>query len=166
VRVHIDNILLPLRNQLARRLKQNNWHMATAESCTGGWIAKLCTDMPGSSDWFECGIVSYSNASKHRLLGVPAGMIDRHGAVSKEVVLAMLQGLFDRTDADAGVAVSGIAGPGGGTEDKPVGSVWISAGRRNARHSAQHYVFSGDRNQVRIHSVTAAFELIIETLES
>ena len=159
------NDLVQLRDRLAQQLTARGLKLATAESCSGGWIAKLCTDMPGSSDWFECAIVSYSNASKHRLLGVPTATIERHGAVSEQTVHAMLQGLFERTDTDLGVAVSGIAGPGGGTADKPVGTVWICVGRRAAQAAARRYVFSGDRNQVRQDSLVAAFELLLEHIE-
>jgi nicotinamide-nucleotide amidase len=159
-----DNVV-QLRDRLALRLKTQGMRLATAESCSGGWIAKVCTDMPGSSDWFECAIVSYSNTSKHRLLGVPIETIEHYGAVSEQTVRAMLNGLFARTDADLGVAVSGIAGPGGGSADKPVGTVWISAGQRATHACARRFTFSGDRNQVREQSLIAAFELLLEHIE-
>ncbi|MGB5397371.1 MAG: CinA family protein [Gammaproteobacteria bacterium] len=154
-----------LRDRLALSLKARDMRLATAESCSGGWIAKVCTDMPGSSDWFECAIVSYSNASKHRLLGVPIETIEHHGAVSEQTVQAMLNGLFARTAADLGVAVSGIAGPGGGSADKPVGTVWICIGQRATQACARRFTFSGDRNQVREQSLIAAFELLLEHIE-
>ena len=155
-----------LRDRLASQLKARGLRLASAESCTGGAIARLCTDMPGSSDWFDCAIVSYSNASKHRLLGVPVETIEQSGAVSEHTVRAMLGGLFERTDAGLGVAVSGIAGPGGGTADKPVGTVWIAVGLRNTPASAQRFLFSGVRHQVREQSLSAALELLLETISS
>ena len=161
-----DDRLITLRQRLVTRLKAQGIRLATAESCSGGWIAKVCTDLPGSSDWFECAIVSYSNASKHRLLGVPTEIIEGYGAVSEETVLAMLDGVFAHSDAGLGVAVSGIAGPGGGSAAKPVGTVWICAGLRHAQARARRFEFSGDRNQVRLQSLIAAFECLLEHLDA
>lgn len=163
---NIEDPLAGLRDRLAHELSRRGMRMATAESCTGGWIAKLATDMPGSSDWFECGIVCYSNTSKHRLLGVPAETIEHYGAVSEQTVLAMLAGLFRTTDADIGVAVSGIAGPGGGTPDKPVGTVWIAYGGRNRSHQSQLLSLTGDRNQVREQAVASAIGYLLETINN
>jgi nicotinamide-nucleotide amidase len=154
-----------LCEQLATALQAQQLKLASAESCTGGLIAKTCTDLAGSSNWFEAAIVSYSNASKQRLLGVGEDLISAHGAVSEQVVLAMLQGLFVNTDADIGIAVSGIAGPGGGSEDKPVGTVWLSYGRRNAMPETRLLHLSGDRAQVRESTLITALKILIEKVE-
>ncbi|MGL4184219.1 MAG: CinA family protein, partial [Thiotrichaceae bacterium] len=115
----LNSLIQALANQLqARRLS-----LATAESCTGGLIAKLCTDLPGSSAWFDCGFISYSNASKRRLLGVAAETLSQYGAVSEAVVKQMASGALQQSDAQVSVAISGIAGPGGGSAEKPVGMV-------------------------------------------
>jgi nicotinamide-nucleotide amidase len=151
-----------LCQQLATALLAKQLKLASAESCTGGLIAKTCTDLPGSSNWFEAAIVSYSNASKQRLLGVDESLINTHGAVSEEVVLAMLQGLFDNTDADIGVAVSGIAGPGGGSEEKPVGTVWLSYGQRGAMPETRLLYLPGDRAQVRESTLITTLKILIE----
>ena len=115
---------------LGEALRRRGWFMATAESCTGGLIAAACTSVAGSSDWFERGFVSYSNAAKTELLGVDAALIAAHGAVSEAVVRAMAQGALARAGVDLAVAVTGIAGPGGGSVDKPVGTVWLGLARR------------------------------------
>ena len=116
---------------LAAVLKQRGWQLATAESCTGGLIAAACTAVSGSSDWFDRGFVTYSNAAKTELLGVDAAMLHEHGAVSEPVVLAMAQGALARSGCDLAVAVTGIAGPTGATPGKPVGLVWLAVARRN-----------------------------------
>ena len=152
--------------KLGARLLMKRLRLATAESCTGGWVAKVITDIAGSSEWFECAIVSYSNASKHDFLGVPEGLLLDHGAVSENTVLAMLKGLFEQTRADAGISISGIAGPGGGSEDKPVGTVWIAWGLRGRMAYTQKFQFDGDRNQVRLQSVAAALDAMLEMIES
>ncbi len=149
----------------ARLLMKGLW-LATAESCTGGWIAKVLTDIAGSSDWFDCAIVSYSNAAKRHFLQVPDGVLIDHGAVSENTVIAMLQGLFLETSADAGISVSGIAGPGGGTEEKPVGTVWIAAGLRGQMVHTRKYRFQGDRNAVRLQAVAAALNDLLNQVES
>lgn len=134
--------------QLADRLIRCGWLLATAESCTGGMIAAACTDRAGSSQWFERGFVSYSNASKTELLGVPAATIKRHGAVSEPVARAMVLGGLARSAAQVGVAVTGVAGPGGGSPDKPVGTVWFGfAIGRWTDTECMH--FGGDRAAVR-----------------
>lgn len=119
--------LAKLIGTLAFNLTRANYFMATAESCTGGMIAALCTDFPGSSEWFRGGVVAYADALKHNLLDVPSVAIEEHGAVSEAVVRHMALGALTRCAAQASVAVSGVAGPGGGTADKPVGTVWIAA---------------------------------------
>lgn len=130
--------------------------LATAESCTGGWIAKLVTDIAGSSAWFEGGAVTYSNALKQALLGVTASTLERHGAVSRECALEMVAGALARLDAGVAVAVTGVAGPTGGSVDKPVGTVWIAWQRRGGAARAEVYHFDGDRDAVRRQTVAAA----------
>ncbi len=133
---------------LATLLLANHFKLATAESCTGGLIAAACTDLAGSSDWFECGFVSYSNQAKTEMLGVDARLIDTHGAVSEPVARAMAQGALSHSDAQVSVAVTGVAGPGGGSADKPVGTVWFAWGLPSGITSeVQH--FKGDRAAVR-----------------
>lgn len=149
---------------LATRLLARNEAMATAESCTGGLIAKLLTDVPGSSRWFERGIVSYSNAAKQELLGVPAATIAAHGAVSAATVLAMAEGLLARAPVQWTVSVSGIAGPDGGTPDKPVGTVWIGWAGTGIVPAASRFVFAGDRAAVREQTVVAALQGLLDLL--
>ena len=140
---------------LAQSMIRSGLRLSVAESCTGGLAAAVLTDMPGSSDWFECALVTYSNASKQALLGVPADLIERDGAVSESVVRAMAEGALSRSSTDISLAISGIAGPGGGTEDKPVGTVWIAwAGGDVTR--ARLWRFSGDRAAIREQAVAAA----------
>lgn len=114
-----------LVRQLAARLTEKGWMLATAESCTGGMIAAACTDLAGSSQWFERGFVTYSNEAKTEMLGVPAELIAKHGAVSEEVVRAMAEGAIRHSRAQVSIAVTGVAGPGGGSAEKPVGTVWV-----------------------------------------
>lgn len=153
---------------LADALRQRGQMIATAESCTGGLIAGACTDLAGSSDWFERGIVSYSNAAKTELLGVPADLIGAHGAVSEPVALAMAAGVLQRSHAQRAVAVTGVAGPGGGTATKPVGLVWLAWAQRaadgtiTARAQAQH--FPGDRAAVRQATIACALQGLLDDL--
>ena len=154
-----------LAKRLGARLLMKGMKLVTAESCTGGWIAKVLTDIAGSSDWFECAIVSYSNEAKKHFLKVPAGVLLDHGAVSENTVLAMQQGIFMETRADAGISVSGIAGPGGGDEEKPVGTVWIAVSLRDQMVHTQKFFFAGDRNQVRLQAVAAALKALLELVE-
>ena len=153
-----DSELREAARTLGGRLAAAGALMATAESCTGGWIGKICTDLSGSSAWFAGGIIAYSNAVKRDLLGVPAAALDQHGAVSEAVVLAMAQGCRDRLKTNLGVAVSGIAGPDGGTPDKPVGLVWIGvSGAGGTRAYERRY--AGDRETVRRATVFDALVL-------
>ncbi|NNJ98289.1 MAG: CinA family protein [Gammaproteobacteria bacterium] len=162
----IEQAVAETAKKLGARLLMKGLRLATAESCTGGWIAKLLTDIAGSSDWFDCAIVSYSNAAKKHFLKVPDGVLLDHGAVSENTVIAMQQGLFLETSADAGISISGIAGPGGGSEDKPVGMVWIAVGLRNQMVHTRKYQFQGDRNAVRLQAVAAALKDLLDLLES
>ena len=148
---------LALCADLAQALQARGWMLATAESCTGGLIAAQCTELAGSSLWFERGFVSYSNAAKTELIGVPAALIAAHGAVSEPVARAMAQGALQHAQAQVSVAVTGIAGPGGGSADKPVGTVWLAwcvAGLL----SSERCVFGGDRAAVRAATVQHALQ--------
>jgi len=154
-----------LAKKLGTRLLMKGIRLATAESCTGGWIAKVLTDIAGSSDWFDSAIVSYSDEAKKHFLKVPDGVLLDHGAVSENTVLAMQQGIFMETRADAGISVSGIAGPGGGSEEKPVGTVWVAVSLRDQMVHTQKFLFEGDRNQVRLQAVEAALRSLLELVE-
>jgi nicotinamide-nucleotide amidase len=154
-----DDRLLKLAREVGVWLVAKGEKLATAESCTAGWIAKAVTDVPGSSEWFIAGIASYSDGAKTELLGVPAGLIEAEGAVSQAVAEAMATGALERTGADRAVAVSGIAGPAGGTPEKPVGTVWFAWARRNGEElklktRLEH--FQGDREAVRRQTVGRA----------
>jgi nicotinamide-nucleotide amidase len=135
--------------ELAARLQEMRLRLCTAESCTGGLIAARLTDMPGSSAWFECGLVTYSNASKTHLLGVAPDLLVRCGAVSAPVAEAMAKGALAAADADLAVAVTGIAGPSGGSPEKPVGLVWFAWARRGGGCRSAERIFPGSREQVR-----------------
>jgi nicotinamide-nucleotide amidase len=152
-----------LTRQLAARLLAKGQMLATDESCTGGMIAAACTDLAGSSAWFERGFVSYSNEAKTELLGVPAALIAEHGAVSEPVVRAMAQGALQHSRAQVAVAVTGVAGPGGGSDSKPVGSVWFGWATP-AGVVTQLCRFEGDRHQVRQASVRHAMQRLAELL--
>ncbi|NJN46576.1 MAG: nicotinamide-nucleotide amidohydrolase family protein [Candidatus Competibacteraceae bacterium] len=143
-------------------LLARNWMLVTAESCTGGWIAKVITDLPGSSGWFERGFVTYSNAAKKELLGVQETTLAAQGAVSAATVEEMTQGALTHSHAQIAVAVSGIAGPDGGSLDKPVGTVWLSWMRKDGAPRNQCHQFNGDRESVRLQAVVAALEGVLE----
>src|SRR5688572_29694356 len=153
VSVPSDSTLSALAIEVGALLSASQRRLATAESCTGGWIAKLCTDIPGSSEWFDCGFVCYSNAAKTRDLGVPEKLIEVEGAVSDAVVNAMAEGALARTGANVAMAVSGIAGPGGGVPGKPVGTGWFALAYRRIDHveSQGHLIqFDGNHHAIRI----------------
>ena len=147
-------------------LQRKGWMLATAESCTGGLIAGACTDLAGSSAWFERGIVSYSNAAKTELLGVPEALIATHGAVSEPVARAMAEGAIAHSRAQAAVAVTGVAGPSGGSPDKPVGTVWFAWALRGRPAETLHMRFDGDRDRVRRAAVAAALGRVTELIET
>lgn len=162
----IENEITELITQLLSDLIENKRIIATAESCTGGWIAKSITDFDGSSEWFDASIVTYSNKAKVELLGVKQSTLDTYGAVSQAVVKEMVLGLLDRTNANIGISISGVAGPGGGSDDKPVGTVWIAWATPGVLIEAVRFQFSGDRNQVRMLAVLEAFKGIQRLLRS
>ncbi len=158
---HIDQIET-LANELGQRLKASGHMLVTAESCTGGWIAKAVTDVPGSSAWLDCGFVTYSNASKRDALGISPRSLAEYGAVSEAVVHEMALGALARSHAQFSVAVSGIAGPDGGTEDKPVGTVCVAVACRY-RSDVMTWTchFEGDRDAVRRQTVVFALERLL-----
>ena len=154
---------LPLVERLAAQLQQRQWMLVTAESCTGGLIAGACTDLSGSSNWFERGFVSYSNTAKNELLGVEAALLKQHGAVSEEVARAMAAGALARSRAQVAVAVTGVAGPTGGTPDKPVGLVWFGFALPG-QVLTEKMNFPGDRAAVRAATVQHALRRLTELL--
>jgi nicotinamide-nucleotide amidase len=174
-----DRELFALCEQLGKKLLAAGWRMATAESCTGGWVAKVCTDVPGSSGWFECGFITYSNAAKVRDVDVSEQTLAEHGAVSEATVCEMAAGALRRaaemriselyrTQTHVAVAISGIAGPDGGTAEKPVGTVWFGlAVRRGAEVvlTAEWQFYSGEREMVRRRSVRRALELVLGSIQ-
>lgn len=144
-----DSALFELSKRVGNALGQLGATVTTAESCTGGWIAKVITDVSGSSAWFERGFVTYSNEAKHQLIGVNALTLEAYGAVSEGVVLEMAQGALSAAKADYAVSVSGIAGPDGGTPEKSVGTVWFGFADKLGRTLAKVQRFDGDRDAVR-----------------
>jgi nicotinamide-nucleotide amidase len=161
-----DASLDALAKELGRRLLARGLKLVTAESCTGGWIAKCLTDIPGSSEWFERGFVTYSNEAKRGDLGVSAETLSIHGAVSEQTVREMAMGASQRGQAPLAVAVSGIAGPDGGSADKPVGAVWIAWHWQDRHVTAQPFHFAGNREAVRRQSVSAALQGLLDGLNS
>ena len=153
---HTDAELHAAAARLGERLRAARQMLVTAESCTGGWIAKAVTDVPGSSSWFDCGMAAYSYEAKQAMLGVNPLTLEVHGAVSRECVVEMVSGALVHSGATVAVAVTGIAGPTGGTEDKPVGTVWIAWKRRGGYPIAEKFGFDGDRDAVRRQTVAAA----------
>lgn len=152
----------PLVLALAQALRERGLKLATAESCTGGMIAAACTAVAGSSDWFERGFVTYSNEAKTESLGVDARLIAVHGAVSREIALAMAGGALAHARAQLAVAVTGIAGPGGGSAGKPVGTVWLATAREGTPAQAELLQLHGDRTSIREQTVQRALQRLIE----
>lgn len=153
-----DDTLHALAEQVGARLQLQRQMLATAESCTGGWIAKMITDIPGCSAWFDCGMAAYSYEAKQALLGVRPQTLEEHGAVSRETVVEMVSGALIHSGASVAVAVTGIAGPTGETPGKPVGTVWIAWKRRGGYPKAEIFHFDGDREAVRRQTVEAALK--------
>ncbi|BCX88219.1 nicotinamide-nucleotide amidase [Methylomarinovum tepidoasis] len=158
--------LSELSRLVGERLRGRGLLLATAESCSGGWIAKCITDVPGSSGWFDRGFVTYSNAAKMEMLGVRAETLGRFGAVSEETVREMAAGALAYSCAGVAVAVSGIAGPSGGTPDKPVGTVWLAWQMKGQAPVARWYHFNGDREAVRRQAVATALQGILDVCRS
>ncbi|CAM3772006.1 CinA family protein [Roseateles saccharophilus] len=154
-----------LIHRIAVALIQRRERIGTAESCTGGLIAAACTSLSGSSEWFERGVVSYSNEAKAELLGVPKGLIALHGAVSAEVAEHMARGLLAHAPIDWALSVTGIAGPTGGSVDKPVGTVWLALVHAGRPAQVWRENFGGDRQAVRLQTVRAGLTALCEALE-
>ena len=154
----MDLELYALGEQLGQALSARGEMLASAESCTGGWVAKVVTDIAGSSAWFDRGFVTYSNEAKQDMLGVHEATLRMHGAVSEATVREMAEGALARSRATVAVAISGIAGPGGGTEDKPVGTVWLAWAHRGQQTQAEHHRYDGDREAVRRQALVMALQ--------
>ena len=157
--------LKPLAGRIGARMKERKLKLATAESCTGGWIAQALTSVAGSSEWFERGFVTYSNEAKRELLGVRPHTLSRHGAVSRETAKEMAAGALARSRAQVAVAVTGVAGPGGGTKAKPVGTVCFAWSRKRGAVESVTRHFRGGRERVRLQSVVFALKGLLERLE-
>jgi nicotinamide-nucleotide amidase len=166
VAVPSDASLRAQAEAVAECLLARGMTVVSAESCTGGWVAKTLTDIAGSSSWFECGVVAYSYEAKESLLGVQPQTLERTGAVSQETVVEMVSGALARYGASVAVAVTGIAGPSGGTPGKPVGTVWIGWKRRGGYARAEMFHFGGDREAVRRQTVGAALDGVRRILTS
>lgn len=156
--------LYDLAQKIGAALKQRGLKLATAESCTGGWIGEAVTAVSGSSEWFERGFITYTNVAKREMLDVKAATLDKHGAVSEQTVIEMTAGALARSHAQIAVAVSGIAGPTGGTAAKPVGTVCIAWQRAGGSSRAETHRFDGDREAVRRQSVERALHGILELI--
>jgi nicotinamide-nucleotide amidase len=160
--VNANRILV---ERLAEQLSRHNARVTVAESCTGGWLAKYLTDVPGSSAWFEYGFISYGDNAKADLLNVAPELLEQHGAVSQEVAEAKVSGALDRSGADIAVAITGIAGPAGGSPDKPVGTVWFGGLVGGAAPTSECHYFEGDRDTVRRQAVSTALRLLLDASE-
>ena len=156
--IFLESELFKLAEQLGRLLKADGKTIATAESCTGGWIAQVITDVPGSSAWFDRGFVTYSNTAKVQMLGVNPQTLEHYGAVSAKTATEMVEGVLAHSAADVAVAVTGIAGPEGGTVDKPVGTVFIAWAHKNGEVQVIKKQWSGNRRQIRAQAVKSAIE--------
>ena len=161
----MNDYSIQLITRLATLASEKQLKICTAESCTGGLIAKSFTDIAGSSDWFECGFVTYSNQSKIEMIGVPESVIAEYGAVSEAVVNAMASGALRNSAADISIAVTGVAGPAGGSDDKPVGTVWIGVASSH-QQMAIKYRFDGDREAIREASMRQAIEDVLRIIDS
>ena len=153
-----------LATQVGALLKSHGLMLATAESCTGGGVAQAITDVAGSSAWFECGFVTYSNLSKQQLLGVREATLKQQGAVSEMTVREMVAGALQHSVAQVALAVSGVAGPGGGTAEKPIGTVWFAWGIKDKPCVVQLHHFSGNRAEIRAQAVNISLQGIINLL--
>jgi len=164
-----DAELLVVARRVAEALQAGKELLVTAESCTGGWIGKVCTDLPGSSAWFRGGAIVYDNELKVRMAGVDPAKRARHGAVSEAAVTEMARGALANLGGTVSIAVSGVAGPDGGTPDKPVGTVWFAWGRRRGKRTmvvTRHRLLPGDRDSVRRQSVEIALSGVLDVLGS
>lgn len=152
-----------IQETVVELLIQNKMKLATAESCTGGLIAQKITSVTGASECFDCGVVTYSNEQKYKLLGVSKDLLEKFGAVSEQTAIEMCKGVKTLANADFGISVTGIAGPGGGTAEKPVGTVWIGICGENF-HKAERFLFDGDRQQVRESTAEMALKMVEDAI--
>lgn len=159
-----DQELRQLASELGAALQARGWMLATAESCTGGWVGQLVTALPGSSAWYERGFITYADTAKVEMLGVPPGMLAMHGAVSEETASAMAVGALKNSHAQAALAISGIAGPGGGTPHKPVGLVCYGWALTDGTIMSSTCRLDGDRDEIRSRAVAAALRGLIDLL--
>ena len=148
--------------EIVELLRKKNWHLVTAESCTGGMLAAAVTDIAGSSDVFDCGFVTYSNAAKTEMLGVPVALIELHGAVSEQVARQMAKGALLHSNADVAIAITGVAGPGGGTPEKPVGLVHFASATRHKVHAVECRFGELTRQEIRRVSVEQALKMLLQ----
>ena len=160
-----DLVLYELAQRAGRALEQRGWMLATAESCTGGWVSEAITMVPGSSAWFDRGFVTYTYVSKREMLGVKSETLEAEGAVSETCVREMVRGALKASHAQAALAVSGTAGPGGGTPQKPVGTVCFAWAFENREPRAETMLFAGDREEIRRKAVIHTLSVLIEELE-
>jgi nicotinamide-nucleotide amidase len=159
-----ERALFELAEQVGTALRTRSLMLATAESCTGGWVGEALTAVPGSSDWFDRGFITYSNAAKQEMLGVAAATLATCGAVSEQTVREMASGALNNSRAQAALAISGIAGPGGGTAEKPVGTVWIAWAFASGAVASEKRVYAGNRREVRQQAVARALQGLLECL--
>lgn len=158
------NALRQLVPKVADRLKASGLILATAESCTGGGLSYWLTSLPGSSDWFDRGFVTYSNAAKIDMLGVNPTTLDTHGAVSGETAKEMAEGVLKHSGASVSISITGIAGPDGGSAEKPVGTVWIGWGKKGDATTVKHHLFTGDRQAIRLEAMVVALSVLLSLL--
>ncbi len=161
----MDDALYQLAETVGQALRQRGMMLATAESCTGGWVGEAMTAVPGSSGWFDRGFITYTNQSKQDMLGVAAATLAAHGAVSEPTVREMAAGALKNSRAQAALAISGIAGPGGGTAQKPVGTVWFAWAFADGTVASESRVFAGDRGAVRRQAVDYALRGLLARLD-
>ncbi len=159
-----DSVLHQLAVRVGNKLRETRLMLTTAESCTGGMVATAITDISGSSGWFERGFVTYSNQAKTEMIGVPAELIDKHGAVSEPVARAMAEGALRNSRAQVSLAITGVAGPGGGTETKPVGMVSFAWSNR-LHTSCETVTFKGDREQIRVQAAVHALRGLLALID-
>ncbi len=156
--------MMNIEKLLCEKLIEKKLKLATAESCTGGLIAQKITSVPGASDCFDLGVVTYANEQKQKILGVSAETLEKYGAVSEQTALEMCKGVKKIADADFGISVTGIAGPGGGTAEKPVGTVWVGICGKDI-HKAEKFLFGGNREQVREQTAETALEMVLNEIK-
>ena len=161
----MHDALYPLAEETGLALKAQGWMLATAESCTGGWVGEIVTAVPGSSAWYDRGFITYTNASKQEMLGVSMETLARHGAVSEATVREMAAGVLLHSHARISLAISGVAGPGGGSPDKPVGTVCFAWAIKDGVVKSERCLFSGDRREVRRQAVEHALQGVLALIQ-